>query len=410
MIDKLSAQADAARTRVLAKTAALSADLPLKFLRQQAQYTTPASNYKLAHSAATKGFAATERILAKYEITPADLAAVLGVPLTAVEALLAADPAAPLVMIDGEDAQALNPEVVDLGRKNAVEIFREAEWQSTLRFYRPSGLNLPYCTADLVTVLSGAGAEYTPQNYPIDGIIFPKIEHPTEVDWVFNLLDRIEEQLGLTHRQIKFQFLVESGWSVANLAAITERALPRLSGIIFGIADYSADLALPAISYKHPVCDWARAAVINQAGAVGVPAIDAMTVNYPVAAPNLSPAENRGRILARLKECYDDAVYSINLGMKGKWVGHPAQLFVVLLAYKVSLSSGTAQAELDKILAYAQAVQAKVGATIIDGVMSDRATDRHARARLREGVALGLIPAEKGIALGVVTAEEAACL
>ena len=410
MSDKLIAQAEAARERVLTKTATLSADLPLKYLRQQAQYTTPASNFKLAHGAAAKGFASTARILEKFDISPADLAAALDAPEETIVEMLAAPPHAPLVMIDGEDAQALDPAVVEKGRENAIQIFREADWGPTLRFYRPSGLNLPYCSGDLVTVLTQAGNGRSPQNYPIDGIIFPKIEHPAEVDWVFNLLDRIEEDLELTYRQIKFQFLVESGWSVANLAAITERALPRLAGIIFGIADYSADLALPVIHYKHPVCDWARAHVINMAGAVGVPAIDAMTVNYPVAHPGLSAADNRERILARLKECYDDAWHSINLGMKGKWVGHPAQLFVALLAYKIALSTGAAQAELDKILAYEQAVQAKVGATIINGVMSDRATDRHARARLREGVALGLISPEEGVALGLVTPAEVASL
>ena len=58
--------------------------------------------------------------------------------------------------------------------------------------------------------------------------------------------------------------------------------MPRLAGIIFGIADYSAALALPEIRYGHPGCDWARAHVVNLAEAVGVPSIDAMTVNYPV--------------------------------------------------------------------------------------------------------------------------------
>ena len=108
-----------------------------------------------------------------------------------------------------------------------------------------------------------------------------------------------------------------------------------------------------------------------------------------------------------MKECYDDAWHSIRLGMKGKWVGHPAQLFVTLLAYRLHHSTGAMQAELDKIKVYQAAVQEKIGATIIDGVMSDRATDRHARARLREGVALGLLTPDEGLALGVVTPAEA---
>lgn len=408
MNDDLITWAEEERTAVLEKVSSLSADLPLKYLRQQAHYTTPASNYKLAEGAASRGFAPVEKILGKYQISWADLAQTLDVPLTAVEELLGEDPHAPLVMIDGEDAQALDEEVVQQGRQNAVRVFREASWGPTLRFYRPSGLRLPYCVGDLVTVLTEAGQDRPPQAYPIDGVIFPKVEQADEIGWLCRLLDELEAQLGLPAHRIKLQVLVESGWSVVNLPAIVERALPRLAGIIFGIADFSADLALPAIRFDHPVCDWARAHVVDVAGAVGVPAIDAMTVNYPVADASLSPAENRQRILDRLKECYEDTRHAIDMGMKGKWVGHPAQLFVTLLAHRLHLSTGAIRAELDKIRAYQAAAQKKIGATIIEGVMSDRATDRHARARLREGVALGLIAPEEGVELGIVTPQEVA--
>jgi hypothetical protein len=42
--------------------------------------------------------------------------------------------------------------------------------------------------------------------------------------------------------------------------------------------------------------------------------------------------------------------------------------------------------------------------------MSDRATDRHARARLRQAVALGLFSPEEAVALGVVTRDEVTSL
>ena len=410
MNEELVARAESERERVLAEVEALTVELPLKFWRQQAHYTTPASNYKLAEGAASRGFAPTPRILSKYGIEAADLAATFDVPLAAVEGLLEADAHAPLVMIDGEDAQALDEEVVAQGRENAVRVFREAAWGPTLRFYRPSGLRLPYCVGDLTTVLLEAGAGRAPEAYPIDGVIFPKVEQAAEIRWVSDLLADVEQELGLAHGRIKLQFLVESGWAAANLPELTRAAAPRLAGIIFGIADYAADLALPDIRYDHPVCDWARAEVVNMAGAVGVPAIDAMTVNYPVADAALSPEENAERILRRLKECYDDARHSIAMGMNGKWVGHPAQLFTVLLAYRQHLSTGAIGSEAEKIKTYRAAAEEKVGATIIDGVMSDRATDRHARARLREAVALGLFPAEEGVALGVVTPDEVASL
>ena len=43
----------------------------------------------------------------------------------------------------------------------------------------------------------------------------------------------------------------------------------------------------------HPLADWARAEIVDVAGAVGVPAIDGMTLDYPVADPALDAAGNR---------------------------------------------------------------------------------------------------------------------
>jgi len=51
-------------------------------------------------------------------------------------------------------------------------------------------------------------------------------------------------------------------------------------------------------------------------------------------------------------------------------------------------------------------VAAEQGATIIQGVMSDRATDRHARRKLRKAVATGILDPKKGLELGVVSPEE----
>jgi len=43
---------------------------------------------------------------------------------------------------------------------------------------------------------------------------------------------------------------------------------------------------------------------------------------------------------------------------------------------------------------------------MIDGVMSDRATDRHARVVLRQAVAMGRFDVERALALGVIEEQE----
>ena len=404
-LEELIAKADERRRSLLVANEAKKADLPLKFLRQQAHFTTPASDLGMVTKAVENGLSATSKILEKFGISKTELGDTLGVPVSEIDAVLAGDVRSPLVMVDGEDAQALRDDVVVRGRENAVKVFTEAKWGRTLRFYRPSGLGLKYCAEDLYRVLTGVAGS---SRYPIDGIIWPKVEHPDEIRWVSDVLGTIEQRLGLAENSIKLEFLVESGWALMQLPQIVHACVPRLAGIIFGIADYSADINLPDIINDHPVCDVARALIVNQAGAVGVPAIDNMTVNYPVASKALDEKGNKKLILDRLKECFVDARHGYELGMDGKWVGHPAQLFACLLAYRSALPQAEIDDEVKKIEEYNKAVAAEVGATIISGVMSDRATDRHARAKLRKAVALGRLDPQKAASLGVITASEAA--
>jgi citrate lyase subunit beta/citryl-CoA lyase len=404
------AAAEAGRRAMLEAARAQTVDLPLHFWQQQAHFTTPASDLGMVQKAVQNGSAATGKILAKFDLGPARIAETLGVALADVEAVLHGDPRPPLVMVDGEDAQALRDDVVERGRENAVRAFTEMNWGRTLRFYRPSGMGLEYCVRDLYTVLTQAARGRETADFPIDGIIWPKVEQPAQIGWVCETLAGIERALGLPENRIRLQFLVESGWAMANLVEIARLARPRLAGIIFGIADYSADINLPAIENDHFVCDWARAAIVNLAGAMGVPAIDNMTVNYPVADKNLSDSENAARILLRLKECYDDAMHGQKLGMTGKWVGHPMQLFAVMLADRMAFPRAAVERELAKLEAYNQAVANELGATIIDGVMSDRATDRHVRNRLRRAVATGHLEVERALHAGIITPDEAAAL
>jgi len=148
------------------------------------------------------------------------------------------------------------------------------------------------------------------------------------------------------------------------------------------------------------------AEIVAVAGAVGVPAIDGMTLDYPVADPSLDAAANRTRWLDRMRLVYDDAVRARELGMLGKWVGHPAQLFAVLLAYEAAFTDEALEHEAAKLEAYGAALAADQGATMIAGVMSDRATDRHARVVLRQATAMGRFEPPRALVLGIIDQDE----
>lgn len=357
------------------------------------------------------GTTAMRRILERFGIEPHQLAEHMGADPAAVQALLDAPRLAPLVMVDAEDALAQTDSAIAQARLDAVEIIGSATTDGlgppSLRFFRPPGLALGSSARELYSLLWGLVERHGPDALPLDGIIFPKIDHPEEVDLVHDMLGQAERALGIAEGTVRTAYLVESGWAASQLDHIAIRAADRLCALIFGLADYSADLGLATISNDHPIADWARARIVNVAAGVGVPAIDGMTLAYPVADPDLPADTNRERFLDRMGLVYDDALRAQSMGMSGKWVGHPAQLFAVLLAYDASLDAGALEQEAAKLTAYGESVHgAGKGATMIDGVMSDRATDRHARVLLRKAVAMDRFDARRAMALGVIDEEE----
>jgi citrate lyase beta subunit len=107
--------------------------------------------------------------------------------------------------------------------------------------------------------------------------------------------------------------------------------------------------------------------------------------------------------------CHADAVRARELGMLGKWVGHPAQLFAVLLAFEAGLEPEALEIEAAKLEAYRVSVEEEAkGATMIGGVMSDRATDRHIRVLLRRAVALGRFSPARAEGFGIIAPAERA--
>jgi citrate lyase beta subunit len=401
--------ADAERRRDVAVAAreAGRLSLGLRFWRQHAHLTVPAADEARARKAVEAGTEPVARQMARLGVTPEALAERLRLPVGLIGEALARPRKAPAVVLDGEDAQADRADVAATGRGAAIQTLQEAEWApTTLRFYRPPGLDRPSAAADLVTVLQGAAQGRDPAAYPLDGIVFPKVEQPEEVDWLVETLGAVEAALGLEAARIRVAVLIESGWALAQLPAIARRAGSRLCALILGTADLSADLGLPVVADRHILADWARAQVVTVAGALGVPALDGMTLAYPVADPALDAEANRQRFLARTALVYEDAVHARDLGMAGKWVGHPAQLLAVLLAFEQG--SEALDGEIRKLEAYQAAQVEGRGAAIIEGAMADRATDRHARMLLRRATALGRLEPQRALALGVIEPRELA--
>ena len=260
-LDAAVALADARLRAIRDELAPRSVRLPLRFWRQQAHFTTPAEA-GIARKAVEGGTSPMTRILDRFEVGPAMLADRLGADLARVERLLAEPRRAPLVMLDAEDALALTDEAVEQARTDAADVLLEADWSGrgprTLRFYRPPGLALGSTARELYGLLWRLTERSSDGTIPLDGIVFPKVEHPEEVDLLHGMLTEAERALGLPLGGIRVAYLVESGWAAAQLPAIAQRAADRLCALVFGLADYSADIGLRSIANEHPLADWAR--------------------------------------------------------------------------------------------------------------------------------------------------------
>jgi citrate lyase beta subunit len=389
-----------------AETESLRADLPLRYLRQQAHLTAPANDLALAEKAIAGAPRVAARLLDRYGITPEMLAAYLEV---SVDDVLAARDATstPLVLLDLEDG--VPPPLVKEARANTVRLFREADWGSTLRFFRPASLAEERCTDDLVEVLVGSAAGLSPDRYPVDGLVFPKVRHVHEVAWLYGLLDDIERELGLPRNRIRVIYQLETGWGLQNLAALALAGRDRLAGMVLGTVDLAADVLLPEVRYRHPVCEWARQTIVTVAGAVGVPAIDGMTLDFPVGLADLTAEENQKLVLSRIRENFVDAQHSIDIGMAGRWVGHPLQLLATLIAFRDTFSGASLAADIEVVESFTEALASERGAVAGSrGELLDIGTDRHVRSKLRRATAWGLLPTETALRLGVIAPEEAA--
>ena len=388
--------ADSSRQAAADRTAALRADLPLRFLRQQAHLTAPASDLKLAEKAVAGAHLVAKRLLDRYAIDAAAVGEHLGVPAATVEEVLESPP--PAIVLDLEDG--VPPDLVDEARANAVRLAGQIDHAHTLCFVRPSGVTDPRCTEDLRTILLGAAQH-------VDGIVFPKVRHVHEVEWLLGVLAGIEKEAGLPANHIRVLYLVETGWGALNLPELATAGLDRLAGIILGTVDLAADLLLPEVRFRHPVSEWARMMMIATGGATGVPAIDGMTIDFPVGRADLDAAHNRAHILDRMRDNFQDALHSIDTGMSGRWVGHPLQLTATLLAFR----SAFAQASIDKHVAeleeFARAMSMHQGAVAgATGQLLDVGTDRHVRQMLRRATAWGLLPPSRAHLLGLISESE----
>ena len=197
----------------------------------------------------------------------------------------------------------------------------------------------------------------------IGGIMVPKLETPSQVDWVYNRISETIKKLDIELDDIFFVPMVESALSVVNVFGIASASVKhsRLAMLAFGAADFTADLGIN-LSNTGDELMYPRARIAGASRAAGA--------KPPLDTPYMIDIKDRGG----LKK---DAWRARNLGFQGKLCVHPVQVDVVNDVFSPD------QAEFDMaariLAAYEAAVKEGKGVVQLDGKLVDPPVVERAR-------------------------------
>ena len=277
----------------------------------------------------------------------------------------AAASAADEIMADCEDACPLSAKGEEV-RRVIVEAFTTLDWGAKFVTFRPNNTQSPFFEGDLEAVVKGAVDRF-------HGVIMPKTFKPEQIERVDELLTKFEAQSGWKTK-IQIEALIETAQAVENAYRIAT-ASDRMASLVFGIADYAADIGV-ADAYKDQNIRflYAKQRVVNAAKAAGIDAIDCVHLQI--------------RDLEALKVM---SAESAGYGFDGRWAIHPSHLEIINAAY----TPADEQIEHAKkvVLLYEEADRQGQGA-IMDpdtGEMIDEATIKMAFKQLLKGYKAGKV-------------------
>ncbi|MGH2820937.1 MAG: HpcH/HpaI aldolase/citrate lyase family protein [Actinomycetota bacterium] len=216
--------------------------------------------------------------------------------------------AADEVFLDLEDSVA--PLAKEEARGNIVDALKNNDWSDKTVAVRINSIDTQWAADDLKTVVESAGSY-------IDCIMIPKVQHAHEVMFVDHMLRMIEVNTG-REEAIGIEAQIETATGLRNIYEIAD-SCERMEALVFGPADMSASLGLPAVTAGLPMpgypgdhWHWVLETVLVAARDAGLQAIDG---------PYL--------LIQDLDGFRDMAVRAQALGYDGKWALHPSQIEVL---------------------------------------------------------------------------------
>ncbi len=277
------------------------------------------------------------------------------------------------VMADFEDACPYEFKG-EKSRKVLVEAFNTLDFGKKVVTFRPNSIHSSFFKGDMEAVVLGAPNRF-------HGIVLPKTREADEIVEVASLLDELERRGGWKYK-IQLEVLVETPQALINAYEIAT-ASDRMCGLIFGIADFAANLGIREIvENQNQNFHYSKQKTVVAAKAAGLHAID--NVYLRLWRKDDSPE----RVAEMQRGLREKNIGAANLGMDGTWVIHPQQAEICNACY--SPSAEQVQAARRVVSHY----HAKGGGSMADpetGEMIDEATIKMALMDLSKGAQAGLV-------------------
>ena len=288
----------------------------------------------------------------------------------------AADPVkAPVdhVMADFEDACPYEFKG-EKSRNVMVEALNTLDFGKKVVTVRPNNIHSKFFKGDMEAIVLGAPNRF-------HGIMLPKTRGPEEIREVSSLLDDLEKRGGWKYK-LQIESLIETPHALVHAYEIAT-ASDRMCGLVFGIADYAANLGIREIVENQNLnFNYSKQAVVVAAKAAGLHAIDNV---YLRLWRNTDPPERVKELQAGLRE---KNVGAANLGMDGTWVIHPQQAEIANACYTPSAE------QVEEARRVIKLYHEKGGGSMADpksGEMIDEATIKIGLMDLAKGTQAGMV-------------------
>lgn len=270
------------------------------------------------------------------------------------------------LFLDLEDAVAPAEKVN--ARSLVVEALRTVDYGDKVVAVRVNDATTRWQYGDIIEIVSGGWER-------LDCLMIPKVQDAGQMWFVENLLNQLEEDLGIGKR-IGLEVQIETGTGSVNMTEIAT-VTDRIETLIFGPGDYAANqgiwqdsVGMTEPGYPGHQWHYILAQIVNNARAAGCDAIDGPFGDYGDP-DGFRESARRAKLL----------------GADGKWCIHPSQ---VPLANEVFTPTAEEHAAAQRVLeAYAEALAAGRGAASLDGKLIDEASRKMAEKLVAKGQAAG---------------------